>query len=228
MIQFQRTVALFAIGFSLIGIQYPNRLSAKTREEARSTEKATSSIAQTPKLREPDVVYVPTPPEVVERMLTLADVQQDDILYDLGSGDGRIPIAAVENHNISRAVGIDIDPERIQEANANAQEAGVSNRVDFLNQDLFQTNFSEATVVTLYLLPTLNVQLRPQLLQQLEPGTRIVSHDFDMGEWTPEYTEQIEADGRMHTIYMWTVPENPPANYVGKSNSIFPLESSTQ
>ena len=209
----QRTVALFAIGFSLIGSGCSNKINAESKEEAISTKtQLISDVAQTPTLRKPDVVYVPTPPEVVERMLTLANVQQNDILYDLGSGDGRIPIAAVENHNVNRAVGIDIDPERIQEANANAQEAEVSDRVDFLNQDLFQTNFSEATVVTLYLLPTLNVRLRPQLLQQLEPGTRIVSHDFDMGEWTPEYTEQIEADGRMHTIYMWTVPENPPAN----------------
>ena len=225
MILFRRTVALLAIAFSLIGNGYPNKINAKTEEKVRSNKThATSDIAQTPTLDEPDVVYVPTPPEVVERMLTLANVQQDDILYDLGSGDGRIPIAAVENYNVNRAVGIDIDPQRIQEANANARQAGVSDRVEFLNQDLFKTNFSDATVVTLYLLKTLNVKLRPQLLQQLEPGTRIVSHDFDMGEWIPERTEQVEANGRTHTIYMWTVPENPPANLVSKSNFVFPLK----
>jgi tRNA G37 N-methylase Trm5 len=171
-------------------------------------------MAQSPALKEPDVIYVPTPPEVVERMLALANIDRDDVLYDLGSGDGRIPITAVQDYDIRRAVGIEIDPQRIREANANAKEAGVSDRVRFLNQDLFESNFSDATVVTLYLLPTLNVRLRPQLLSQLEPGTRIVSHEFDMGEWQPERTEQIEANGRMHTVYLWTVPENPPANLV--------------
>ena len=148
------------------------------------------------------------------RLLALANIDQNDVLYDLGSGDGRIPITAVQDYDVRRAVGIEIDPQRIREANANAEAAGVSDRVRFLNQDLFESNFSDATVVTLYLLSTLNVQLRPQLLRQLEPGTRIVSHDFDMGEWQPERTEQIEANGRMHTVYLWTVPENPPANLV--------------
>ena len=213
----QRTVALLAIGFISIASGCSNKINAESKAISTNTQ-LISDLAQTPTLVKPDVVYVPTPPAVVERMLSLANVQQNDILYDLGSGDGRIPIAAVENYNVNRAIGIDIDPQRIQEANANAEEAGVSDRVEFLNQDLFESNFSDATVVTLYLLPTLNVRLRPQLLQQLEPGTRIVSHDFDMGEWKPEYTEQIEANGRMHTIYMWTVPENPPAELVSESN----------
>jgi hypothetical protein len=166
----------------------------------------TSPDTQTPE-REPDVVYVPTPPEVVEGMLELANVTGDDVLYDLGSGDGRIPVTAAQKYG-TRGIGIDIDPERIQEANENAKNAGVTDRVEFRQQDLFKTDFSKATVVTLYLLPELNVKLRPKLLQELQPGTRIVSHAFDMGEWKPERTVQI--DGR--TIYLWIVPENPPAS----------------
>lgn len=157
--------------------------------------------------REPDVVYVPTPPAVVDEMLRLANVTSEDVVYDLGSGDGRIVITAAEQRG-ARGVGIEIDPQRIQEANANAQDAGVSDRVEFRQADLFETDFSEATVVTLYLLPKLNVQLRPKLLSELQPGTRIVSHAFDMGDWEPEQVVQV--DGR--TVYYWVVPENPPAN----------------
>jgi len=153
--------------------------------------------------RSPDVIYVPTPQPVVEAMLKMADVKQNDIVYDLGSGDGRIPITAVQKFGVSKAIGIDIDPQRIKEANENAQKAGITGKVQFLNQDLFTSNFSEATVVTLYLLDSLNEKLRPKLLSELKPGTRIVSHAFRMGDWQPEKTETIE--GR--TIYFWTVPK---------------------
>lgn len=153
--------------------------------------------------RVPDVIYVPTPEAVVDAMLELAGVGPDDVLYDLGSGDGRIPIAAAKQHGI-RAVGIDIDPVRVREANENAQAAGVTDLVTFHEQDLFQSDISEATVVSLYLLQSLNVKLRPKLLAELKPGTRIVSHAFDMAdEWEPEQTRQV--DSRM--IYLWTVPE---------------------
>jgi hypothetical protein len=168
---------------------------------------AAPGVAQAPTLRSPDVVYVPTPQAVVDRMLAIANVNSKDKLYDLGSGDGRIPITAARKFGI-RATGIDINPERIKEANANAKTAGVTDRVRFLNQDLFQSKFSDATVVTLYLLPELNVKLRPQLFSQLKPGTRIVSHAFDMGDWKPDRTEQVGSS----TIYFWTVPANPPAN----------------
>jgi 16S rRNA G966 N2-methylase RsmD len=153
-------------------------------------------------LRTPDVIFVPTPQNVVEGMLKMANVKAGDVVYDLGSGDGRIPITAVQKFGAVRAIGIDIDPQRIKEANDNAEKAGVTNKVKFLNQDLFTTDFSEATVITLYLLPSLNEKLRPKLLE-LKPGTRIVSHAFDMGDWKPEKTETI--DGR--TIYFWTVPK---------------------
>ena len=152
-------------------------------------------------LREPDVVYDPTPPEVVAAMLEMAQLRAGDVLYDLGSGDGRIPITAAKRYGI-RAVGIDIDPVRIDEAEANAREHGVSQRVRFRQEDLFEADFSEATVVTLYLFPDLNLKLRPRLLA-LRPGTRIVSHRFDMGDWAPEKTLKI-GDA---VVYFWTVPK---------------------
>jgi hypothetical protein len=152
--------------------------------------------------QQPDVIFVPTPQEVVEAMLQLAGVHQGDVLYDLGSGDGRIPVTAAKRYGI-RAYGIDIDPRRIQEANENAAKAGVTHLVQFRREDLFKTNFKEATVVTLYLLPELNVKLRPRLLAELEPGTRIVSHQFDMGTWKPDKKVELTS-GR--TIYLWTIP----------------------
>ena len=155
----------------------------------------------TGQLRQPDVIFVPTPQEVVDAMLEMAKVTKNDVIYDLGSGDGRIPITAAKKFG-ARAIGIDIDPQRIKEANENLKQAGVGDKVKFLNQDLFETNISEATVVTLYLLPSLNVKLMPKLQKELKPGTRIVSHSFDMGDqWPPEKTQDV--NGRM--IYYWTI-----------------------
>ena len=150
----------------------------------------------------PDVIFVPTPHEVVDDMLRLANVKKGDVLYDLGSGDGRIAIAAAKKFGI-KAVGIDIDPERIREATENARKAGVTNLVEFRQEDLFKADFREATVVTLYLLPDLNVKLRPRLWEELKPGTRIVSHQFDMGTWKAE--KRLESNGRV--VYFWTIPE---------------------
>lgn len=157
-------------------------------------------VADAPPARAPDVIFVPTPMEVVEAMLAAGRVGPNDVLYDLGSGDGRIPITAARKFG-TRGVGFDIDPRRIAEARANAEEAKVSDRVTFRQADLFEQDLSPATVITLYLLPTLNLKLRPKLLA-LRPGTRIVSHDFDMGDWVPEQT--IRVGNR--TVYMWTVP----------------------
>ena len=153
-------------------------------------------------LRDPDVIFVPTPQSVVDAMLKLARVTKDDVVYDLGCGDGRIVVTAAKQFG-ARGVGIDIDPRRIKESNENAVAAGVTDRVKFLNTDIFadSTNFSEATVVTLYLLPSLNVKLLPKLRKELKPGTRIVSNSFGMGEWEPEKT--LEVDGR--TVYYWTM-----------------------
>jgi len=162
----------------------------------------TIALPQLPEAqRRPDVIFVPTRETVVDAMLDTADVGPNDVVYDLGCGDGRIVIAAAKRG--ARGVGIDIDPKRIEEARANATEAGVTDKVTFLEQDLFASDIREATVVTLYLLPSLNVKLRPMLMEQLRPGTRIVSHDFDMGDWAPEKTVQV--DGK--TVYYWTVPK---------------------
>jgi ribosomal protein L11 methylase PrmA len=163
---------------------------------------AASALAQTEARRAPDVIYVPTPHEVVDDMLRLANVKKGDVLYDLGSGDGRIAITAAKRYGI-RAVGIDIDPERIREAKENARKAGVTSLVEFRQEDLFKADFREATVVTLYLLPDLNVKLRPKLWSELKPGTRIVSHQFDMGNWKSE--KRLESNGRV--VYFWTVPQ---------------------
>ena len=150
---------------------------------------------------QPDVIYVPTPQDVVDEMLKLAGVRKGDVLYDLGCGDGRIPVTAAKRFGI-RAVGIDIDPERIREATENAKKAGVANLVSFRQENLFTADFHEASVVTLYLLPELNLKLEPRLLQELKPGTRVVSHQFDMGDWKPE--KRMELNGR--TIYLWRIP----------------------
>jgi ribosomal protein L11 methylase PrmA len=161
-----------------------------------------SSAQQPPKpLRSPDVIFVPTPQEVVDAMLKLAKVTKNDVVYDLGSGDGRIPITAAKTYG-ARGVGIDIDPQRIKEATENLKTSGMGDRVKFLNQDLFTTDISEATVVTLYLLPSLNLKLMPKLNKELKPGTRIVSHAFDMGEAKP--SETLNVNGR--TVYFWTTP----------------------
>ena len=166
-------------------------------------------------LRSPDVVYVPTPYEAVEAMLKVAKVGKGDVVYDLGSGDGRIPIMAVQKYNAARAVGIDINPDRIKEAQANLEQAGVGDRVRFLNEDLFEANIAEATVVTLYLLPSLNRKLLPKLLAELKPGTRIVSHAFDMGSWKPQ--ETLKANGS--TVYFWTIPAKGTPEYTAATKA---------
>jgi ribosomal protein L11 methylase PrmA len=149
----------------------------------------------------PDVAYVPTPPAVVTRMLQLARVRRSDLVYDLGCGDGRIVIEAARRHG-ARGVGIDIDPQRIAEARENARHAGVEDKVRFEVADLFQSDFSPATVVMLYLLPQLNERLRPQLWRQLKVGTRVVSHEWEMGDaWPPDRTEVVEN----RTIHVWTI-----------------------
>lgn len=148
-----------------------------------------------------DVPYVPTKQAVVNAMLKMADVKAGDVLYDLGCGDGRIVVTAAKNHGAT-GMGFDINPERIAEANQNAKTAGVTDKVKFVTANLFDADLSEATVITLYLLPEVNLKLRPKLLS-LKPGTRIVSHAFDMGDWKPEKSENV--DGA--TIYFWTVPE---------------------
>lgn len=157
-----------------------------------------------PQQRISDVPYVPTPNVVVQAMLKLANVSNKDVVYDLGSGDGRIPITAAQIG--ASAVGIDINPKLVQQCQENAKKAGISARVQCWQQDLFQTNLAKATVVTLYLLPEINQKLYPKLLKELKPGTRIVSHSFDMGDkWKPDRVVYVQGPTRQHILYYWVV-----------------------
>jgi precorrin-6B methylase 2 len=158
--------------------------------------------AQEPK--RPDVIFVPTPPEVVAKMLELAKVTKDDVVYDLGCGDGRIVVAAAKLG--ARAYGFDVDPQRIKESNENVEKNGVGNLATIQQKDIFTLDLSPANVVTLYLLPSLNVKLIPQL-EKLKPGSRIVSHDFDMQGVKPDQVVEVtSANGAEHTVYLWTTP----------------------
>jgi SAM-dependent methyltransferase len=151
------------------------------------------------------VPYVPTPQEVVERMLDLAQVKKGDVVYDLGSGDGRIVVTAAKKYGV-KAVGFEIDPQRIKESHENIKKAGVENLVEIRQQDIRTVDLSPATVLTMYLLPEVNLMIRPNIWKQMKPGSRIVSHDFDMGDWKPLKTENIK-DGSSwdHTLYLWHV-----------------------
>ena len=156
----------------------------------------------------PDIAYIPCNQEIVEAILELAKVNSQDILYDLGSGDGRILIAAAKKYG-NRGVGIDINPQRIERARQKALENGVSEQLEFYQQDLFSSNFADATVIFIYLLPHLNLRLRPQLWRQLKPGTRIISRDFDMGDWQPlqqlKLTVKEEEEDELVTLYYWEI-----------------------
>lgn len=163
---------------------------------------AVPAVAQAQRTPQLDVPYVPTPQDVVDRMLEMAKVKKGDYLIDLGSGDGRIPITAAKKFGV-RAMGVDLNPTRIEEARKNAKEAGVEDLVEFKQQDLFKTDISKANVLTMYLLPGVNMKLRPRILSELKPGSRVVSHAFDMGDWKPDETDTV--DGRR--VMMWIVPE---------------------
>jgi SAM-dependent methyltransferase len=153
--------------------------------------------------RVPDVPYEPTPHHVVAQMLRLARVGAGDVVYDLGCGDGRIVTAAVQLG--ASGVCVDIDPLRIEESRANAQRAGVSERIVFLTQDLFEADLRDATVVTLFLWPDVNLKLRPKLWRELKPGTRVVSYVHSMGDWMPDQTRSVESARGMRTVYRWTI-----------------------
>ena len=157
--------------------------------------------------RAPDVPYEPTPHPVVTEMLALAQVGANDVVYDLGCGDGRIVIAAVKLG--ARGVCVDIDPQRIRESRANAQRAGVAERIVFLNQDLFETDIGDATVVMLFLSREMNLALRPKLQRELRPGARVVSHWHDMGDWEPREIVRVTSAGRERPIYLWVIEGGP-------------------
>lgn len=154
-----------------------------------------------------DVPYVPTRYPVVDEMLRMAKVEKTDLLYDLGCGDGRIVIGAAQKYG-ARGVGIDIDPERLKECAENAAKAGVQDKVRFVQGDLFQADFHEATVMTLYLLTSVNLKLRPKLLKELSPGTRLVSHNFGMDEWKPDESSVVKVEDTTHDVFLWIIPAN--------------------
>src|ERR1044072_4725249 len=176
--------------------------SAQARK-ARATRHKRPSKKR--KLREPDVIFVPTPSETVEEMLRQAHLKKGDVLYDLGSGDGRIPIAAAKQYGV-RALGLEIDAKVVEEARETARREGVENLVSFRNEDMFAADIHDATVVTLYLSNTLNVMMRPKLLRELKPGSLIISHDFRMGDWTPEKSIRVPWKNLYRTVHVWTVP----------------------
>lgn len=178
-------IAVLAL-VALIGLDYP-------------------AAAQKAPLRAPDVRYEPSSPEQTKAMLRLAGVTKQDVVYDLGCGDGRLVITAAKQYG-ARGVGIDIDPERIKESVANARKENVTRLVQFRNEDLFEADIREATVVTLYLWPWINLKLRPKLWNDLKPGTRVVSHYHNMGDWPPDKTIEVEGN----KIYLWTIPATPP------------------
>jgi SAM-dependent methyltransferase len=161
--------------------------------------------SETPASVKLDVIFVATDLEIVNAMLTLANVTRDDVVYDLGCGDGRIVIAAAKEFG-ARGVGVDLDPQRIREAQANAVRAGVVDRVTFRVQDLFDTDIESATVVTLFLAPALNARLQPKFMTQLKPGSRIVSHRFGIGEWVPERTVTLNVRGTRNHIFLYRMP----------------------
>jgi SAM-dependent methyltransferase len=172
----------------------------------------TSACEKTSTSRVPDVPYEPTPHHVVAEMLQLAGVGAGDVVYDLGCGDGRIVIAAVKQFG-ARGVCVDIDPQRIEESRANAEKSGVTQQIRFLNQDLFDTDIGDATVVTLFLWPSINMKLRPKLWRDLKPGTRVVSYIHSMGDWRPAEVRSVEVGRGTRDLFLWSIPAQgkPPA-----------------
>ena len=165
------------------------------------------NTAPAPVLRAPDVPYEPSAPHIVKAMLDLAKVGASDVVFDLGCGDGRVVITAVKERG-ARGVCVDIDPQRIAEARENARLAGVADRIEFRNQDLFETDISSATAVMLFLWPEINLKLRPKLRRDLRPGTRVVSHFHNMGDWKPEQAVRLSVEGRSdRNVYLWTIPK---------------------
>lgn len=208
--KFACSALLLLLVIGTLGVPVPGSFA---RTSASHSLAAQRPSRRTKPIRKPDVIYYSTPAETVDEMLRMARIKKGDVLYDLGSGDGRIPISAAQRYGI-RAVGIEIDPKLILEAEENARRANVSSLVNFRNDDMFRTNLREATVVTLYLSEKLNVLLRPKLLRELRPGTRIVSHDFRMGDWQPEQTVRVPWGKLFRTVYLWTVPEQRGAKSV--------------
>ncbi|MFB6229815.1 MAG: cyclopropane-fatty-acyl-phospholipid synthase family protein [Salinibacter sp.] len=202
--------SIFALIFLVVGIlshlgcaQNPDTSTVDSSEV--TIQEPSSATTSTDTSVDSDVPFVVTPRKTVKGMLELADVSKRDTVYDLGSGDGRVPIMAAKKYG-AYGVGIEIKPDLVQRARKNAKLSGVSDKVEFRQQDIFKADFSDATVVTMYLFPEVNIKLRPMLFEQLDPGTRIVSHSFDMDAWEPDSTMEVNGD----VLYLWTIPEETP------------------
>ncbi|MCS3860902.1 SAM-dependent methyltransferase [Salinibacter ruber] len=212
-----RTLVVPLLVCSLVGAEHLPLAGCAQNPDPSSTRGPDTSAVQGPapatspsivdSTVDADVPFVVSPEKTVEGMLELAGVTESDTVYDLGSGDGRVPIAAAKQHG-ARGVGIEIKPDLVQRARKRAKLAGVSDRVEFRRQDLFEADFSDATVVTMYLFPEVNLRLRPMLFEQLDPGTRVVSHSFDMNGWEPDSTVTVDGD----VLYLWTIPDEIPAH----------------
>jgi len=212
----RRLLLLVGSVLLLLGVcPLPGTAQVPEEDPSSSTSPSTTTPDDT---TDKDVPYVPTTQAVVTRMLEVADVSEDDVVYDLGSGDGRIPITAAEQFG-ARGVGVEIDSNLVEKARANAREAGVEGRVQFRQGDLFNIDLSSATVVALYLWPEINIQLRPKLLRELDPGDRIVSHDFRLGDWEPDrVVDAGRGNTGEETVYLWIVPEEVPPDLLDISD----------
>jgi len=200
------------------GAMFPLAVAQELDEEITFTD-VTAPFDDAPAL---DIHFVPTPTEAVSAMLEMADVGPDDVVFDLGCGDGRIVIAAVKERDAKRGVGVDLDPLRIVESNENANAEGITDRVKFFEQNLFDTDLSEATVVALYLLSSINERLRPKLFDELDPGSRVVSHAFSMGDWEADENRSVPVDGDSSSVevYYWMIPANASGEWTFESNEL--------
>lgn len=214
-----KIVLLAALTISFVGessiLAQVKKHSVNRRKQTTAT-KLQKKRKKTPRKRTPiEVASIPTPMETVAEMLRLANLKKGDVLYDLGSGDGRIVFEAASKYGV-RAVGVEIKPHLVEEANQRAKDEGLEKLARFVNADLFRLNLRKATVVTLYLSDSLNERLLPKLLRELRPGSRIISHDFLMGDWQPEQTVRVPWENLYRTVYLWTVPEKKGAKKNGK------------
>ena len=202
----------------LVGLEAPPSPFTLDDEAPVNLELVQEQASPAPEKVKPDIFYVPTPQRLVDLMLLMAGVKQDDLLYDLGSGDGRLVITAAKTFG-ARGIGIEIDPALLAIARRNARRAKVEDKVEFRQQDLFKSDFKDASVITLYLLDELNRRLRPQILEQVKPGTRVVSHAFHMGEWQPDAERTLTIDGKKYDAYFWVVPANVNGRWTVKSST---------
>lgn len=202
-------------GIAAVSWVQSQALNAQTVPPTEERSEPAPSPTASPIPEKPSVPYVPTPERVVSEMLKLAEVNNTDVVYDLGSGDGRLVITAIQQFGAQRGVGVEINPGLVRQSRENAEKAGVSDRAQFLQQDLFKADFREASVVTLYLLPEVNLKLRPKLLNELKPGTRIVSHAFTMGDWKPDKTFLVPDPLPQRILYYWVVPAKVAGDWKG-------------